>query len=190
MILTDGILGQMMEPLEFDFEPIDPKTLPPKDYTLGNAEKEGRERRVVRSYDLGSGGMEKHCFKLQAKFDQIEANEVRFEDYYLDGAEIVIVAYGSCARIAKSSVTLGHSQGIKIGLLRPITLWPFPTKVINQIASKVENILVAEMSLGQLIDDVKIAVEGKAKIHLHARPSGGIPTPEEILDKVKNILKS
>lgn len=187
MILADGLLGQMMEPLEFDFEMVDPKKLPEKDYVLGCAE--GRERRVVRSYDLRPGFLEKNTLRLGEKFQKIEENEVKFEDLQVDDAEIVLVAFGTCSRVCKAALSMGRAEGIKIGLLRPITLWPFPMKVLSKISKKVENILTVEMNLGQMVEDVRLAVEGKAKVFFHGRPSGGIPTAEEILDKVKEILK-
>ncbi|MCJ7508103.1 MAG: 3-methyl-2-oxobutanoate dehydrogenase subunit VorB [candidate division Zixibacteria bacterium] len=186
MVLADGVLGQMMEPLEFNFEPIDPKKLPEGEWALGNAE--GRERKVVRSYDLKPGGMEKHNWKLDKKYKEIEEKEVLYQTFSVEDADILIVAFGTCSRIAKSVLGLGRSQKLKIGLLRPITLWPFPTKILNQLTSKIKKILVVEMNLGQMLDDVKIAVEGKAEIGFHGRPAGGIPTPEEILDRVKQMV--
>jgi 2-oxoglutarate ferredoxin oxidoreductase subunit alpha len=187
MILADGLLGQMMEPIEFDFEMVDPKKLPEKDYVLGCAE--GRERRVVRSYDLRPGFLEKSTLRLDQKFQKIEANEVRFEAIQVDEAEIVLVAFGTCSRVCKAALALGRAERIKIGLLRPITLWPFPMRVLSEISKKVENILTVEMNLGQMVEDVRLAVEGKAQVFFHGRPSGGIPTAEKILDKVKEILK-
>lgn len=187
MVLADGLLGQMMEPIVYNFEPVDPKDLPEKDYTLGCAE--GRERRVIRSYDLRPGYLEKNTLRLGEKFKKIEENEVRYEDINLEGADIVIVAFGTASRVCKSAIPLGKEDGIKIGLLRPITLWPFPMKVLDQIADKVENILVVEMNIGQMVEDVKLAVEGKSIVHFYGRPSGGIPTTEEIFEQVKKILK-
>lgn len=186
MVLADGVLGQMMEPIEFDFEPVDPKTLPEGEWVLGNSE--GRERKVVRSYDLKPDGMEKHNWKLDKKYKGIEEKEVLYETFSVEDADILMIAFGTCSRIAKSVLALGRSQNIKLGLLRPITLWPFPTKVINGLASKIKKILVVEMNLGQMLDDVKIAVEGKAEIGFHGRPAGGIPTAEEILEKVKQMV--
>jgi len=187
MVLADGLLGQMMEPIVYNFEPVDPKDLPEKDYTLGCAE--GRERRVIRSYDLRPGYLEKNTLRLGEKFKKIEENEVRYEKINLERADIVIVAFGTASRVCKSAIPLGKEDGIKIGLLRPITLWPFPMKVLDQIADRVENILVVEMNIGQMVEDVKLAVEGKAKVHFYGRPSGGIPTTEEIFEQVKKILK-
>jgi len=185
MILADGLLGQMMEPIIFDFEPIDPDKLPSKDYTLGK--QDGRPRRVVRSYDLRPGYMEKHTWKLMEKYKEIEENEIRYETTMVDDADILIVAYGTCSRISKAAMSLGRKENLKIGLLRPITLCPFPMRVLNDLASRIKKILVVEMSAGQMIEDVKLAIEGKAQVFFHGRPSGAIPTEVEVLDVIKKI---
>ena len=185
MVLADGLLGQMMEPIEFDFEPVDPAKLPPKEWALGNAE--GRERRIIRSYDLKPGYLEKMTLKLLEKYNKIEEQEVKYEAVHTEDAEILLVAYGTSSRISKEALMLGRKEGIKVGLLRPITLWPFPTKILGELSGRIKKILTVEMSLGQLIDDVKLAVEGKSRVYLHGRPSGGIPTGEEVLEIIKNI---
>ena len=185
MILADGLLGQMMEPIQFDFEPIDPAKLPPQNYTLGK--QEGRERRVVRSYDLKPGFMEKHVWKLVEKYNQVEANEVKYETSMVEDADLLIVAYGTCSRISKAAMILGRKENLKIGLLRPITLWPFPMKILHELTSKIKKMLVVEMSAGQMIEDVKLAIEGKAQVFFHGRPAGGIPTEVEVLNVIKKI---
>ncbi|HVP35595.1 MAG TPA: 3-methyl-2-oxobutanoate dehydrogenase subunit VorB, partial [Terriglobales bacterium] len=177
MVLTDGLLGQMMEPIEFDFDPVDPSKLAVKNWALGNAE--GRERRVVRSYDLRPGYLEKMTLKLAEKYKEIEEKETKYEAVLVEDAEILLVAYGTSSRISKSALMLGRKEGLKIGLLRPITLWPFPSKIISELSERIRKILTVEMSLGQLVEDVRLAVEGKAKVYLHGRPSGAIPTGEE-----------
>ena len=187
MISADGILGQMMEPIEFDFEPIDPDTLPKPDWAIGDAT--GRERRVVKSYDLRVGAVEKQNWERNERFEAIRTNQVRYQLEYEEGAELIVAAYGSCARVAKSAVMMARSEGLKVGIMRPITLWPFPTEVLNELADKVENILVMEMNLGQMVQDVKLAVEGKARVHFYGRPAGGIPTSEEFLQKIKEAIK-
>jgi len=185
MVLADGLLGQMMEPIEYDFEPVDPDKLPPKEWTLGK--QNGRPRRVVRSYDLRPGYMEKHVWKLMEKYKKMEENEVRYEAIMVEDADLLIVAYGTCSRISKAAVSLGRKEDLKIGLLRPITLWPFPMKVLNDLASRIKKILVVEMSAGQMIEDVKLSIEGKAEVFFHGRPAGGIPTEVEILNVIKKI---
>jgi 2-oxoglutarate ferredoxin oxidoreductase subunit alpha len=187
MVLADGLLGQMMEPIEFNFEPIDPSKLPLKEWALGK--QNGRPRRVVRSYDLRPGYMEKHVWKLMEKYNKIEANEVRYEATMVDDADILIVAYGTCSRISKAALVSGKREGLKIGLLRPITLWPFPMKILNDLATKIKKILVVEMSAGQMIEDVKLAIEGKAQVFFHGRPAGGIPTEFEVLDVIRKIYR-
>lgn len=185
MVLADGLLGQMMEPIEYDFEPVDPATLPQPDWALGK--QDGRPRRVVRSYDLKPGFMEEHTWKLVEKYKKVEGNEVRYEASMVDDADILIVAYGTCSRISKATISLARKENLKVGLLRPITLWPFPAKVLNDLASKIKKILVVEMSTGQMIEDVKLAIEGKAKVFFHGRPAGGIPTEDDLLDVIKKV---
>ncbi|OQX91465.1 MAG: 3-methyl-2-oxobutanoate dehydrogenase subunit VorB [candidate division Zixibacteria bacterium 4484_95] len=186
MILADGLLGQMMEPLEFDFEPVDTSTIPEPDWVLGV--NEGRKRRVVRSYDLAPGKMEEFNLELDSIHSEVKANEVICETIETDDAELVLTGYGTSARVCKSAMALARKEGIKVGVIRPITIWPFPEKIFSEIADKVKNFLVVEMSLGQYIDDVKLSILGKAKIDLHKRPAGGIPVAEEILGVIKQIL--
>lgn len=185
MILADGLLGQMMEPIVYDFDPIDPEKFPPKDYTLGI--QDGRPRRVVRSYDLRPGYMETHVWKLMEKYKKVEEKEIRYETTMLDDAEMLIVAYGTASRVSKAAMTLARKDNLKVGLLRPITLWPFPSQALNDLASRVKKVLVVEMSAGQMIEDVKLAVEGKVEVLFHGRPAGAIPTEGEVLDVIKKI---
>jgi len=186
MVLADGILGQMMEPVAFDFEPIDPSSLPTPEWALRGGY--GDSRRVVKSYDLRPGAMEKWNFRLEEKYNQIVADESRFESKFTDDAEIILTGYGTAARICESAMMLGRNEGMKIGFIRPITLWPFPKKAFVDLADKVKKFLVVEMSLGQYFEDVQLSINGKAQIHLHKRPAGGIPTGEEVLEIVKQVL--
>lgn len=186
MILADGMLGQMMEPVELNYEPIDPKTIPSQDWWLTGCH--GRERRVVRSYDLAPGKLEEWNWKRwNEKYVPIMKNEQRYQEHYCDDAAIIVIGYGTCARVAGAAVRLAREQGIKAGLLRPITLWPFPKDILAKLSQRASDMLVVEMSMGQMIDDVKLATEGKIKVHFHGRPGGGIPTPNEILEKIKII---
>ncbi|MBD3170323.1 MAG: 3-methyl-2-oxobutanoate dehydrogenase subunit VorB [candidate division Zixibacteria bacterium] len=187
MILADGILGQMMEPVEFNFDPIDPNTFGPFDWTIGG-DASGRERRVVKSYDLKPGMLEKLNFERQAKFDKIEKEEAQWDGEGLDDCDLLIASYGSCSRISKSAAKLAREDGLKVGLLRPITLYPFPNAKFKEMGEKVKDILVVEMSLGQFVEDVKLATMGSAKIHFHGRPAGGIPSAEEVYEIVKQIM--
>ena len=186
MILADGILGQMMEPIEFDFDPIDPKSLREPDWALGD--HTGRNRRIVKSYDLGPGKMEAFNFELEKLYNEIAEKETRCETIQCEDAELILTGYGSAARVCKSTLALARKEGLKVGLIRPITVWPFPKKVFAQLAERTKKFLVVEMSLGQYIDDVELSILGKAKVDIHKRPAGGIPTPEEILAKVKNLM--
>ncbi|HBZ01839.1 MAG TPA: 3-methyl-2-oxobutanoate dehydrogenase subunit beta [candidate division Zixibacteria bacterium] len=186
MILADGILGQMMEPLEFDFEPIDPATFELPKWALRGSG--GAERRRVNSYDLRPSYMEKWNFRLEAKYQEIAANEIRYEATQIEDADIVLAAYGTSARICESALMLGRREGLKIGLVRPITVWPFPTQIFKDLSKRVKKFLVVEMSLGQFVEDVQLSINGKAEIYLHKRPAGAIPTGEEVLEITKKIL--
>jgi 2-oxoglutarate ferredoxin oxidoreductase subunit alpha len=186
MILSDGLLGQMMEPVEFDFEPIDPKTFSEPDWVLGI--QTGRERRVVRSYDLAPGRLEELNFELEKSLNDVEKNETICETIDIDDADLVLTGYGTAARACKSAMAIARKEGLKVGLVRPITIWPFPKKLFFDLADRVKNFLVVEMSLGQYIEDVQLSVLGKARIDIHKRPAGGLPTAEDIVRLVKQIM--
>ncbi len=186
LILTDGLLGQMMEPVEFSYEPIDPKSLPEKEWALSGCK--GRDRRVVRSYDLKPGKLEEWNLHRVKKYEEIRRKEQRFEAIECDDATLVIVAYGTCARVSSAAVKMARDKGLKVGLLRPITLWPFPVDVLADMSRKIEHFLVVEMSCGQMIDDVRLATECRSKIHFHGRPGGGVPTPPEIYKRIDEVI--
>ncbi|MHC4481914.1 MAG: 3-methyl-2-oxobutanoate dehydrogenase subunit VorB [Planctomycetota bacterium] len=183
LVLADGILGQMMEPVVLEKKPG--RKLPPKDWALTGAK--GREQNIVRSLWLKEGAIEQHNYELQARYEQVQKNEVICEQYEVDDAEIVVVAYGVAARIVRSAVNKARQEGIKAGWIRPITLWPFPTEQINNAADELRIFLTVEMSLGQMVEDVKLAVAGKAPVLFYGRPGGGVPTVDEILDKIKQL---
>jgi 2-oxoglutarate ferredoxin oxidoreductase subunit alpha len=191
VVLADGILGQMMEPVVFDRKPR--RKLPPKDWALTGAG--GRKQNIVRSLWLEEGVLEQHNYKLQAKYREVENNEVLCEQYEVDDvdstgspqAEIVVVAYGIAARIVRGAVSKARREGIKVGWIRPITLWPFPTEQISRAAEDFRIFLTVEMSCGQMVEDVKLAVAGKAPVLFYGRPGGGVPTVEQILEKIKNL---
>ncbi|MCX8110948.1 MAG: 3-methyl-2-oxobutanoate dehydrogenase subunit VorB [Syntrophorhabdaceae bacterium] len=176
IILGDGMLGQMMEPV--DFSDIKKPKDYPKDYILTGAEN--RPSRMVRSLLFDTKEEEEHNWKLYRKFQRIEANEVRCETFMTDDAEIVVVAYGIAARIAKGAIKRLRQENIKAGLLRPITLWPFPSKNIVELARYVNDFFVFEMSTGQMIEDVKLALSGRGHVNFYGRPGGVIPTPIEL----------
>ncbi|MHC4455951.1 MAG: 3-methyl-2-oxobutanoate dehydrogenase subunit VorB [Planctomycetota bacterium] len=183
LVLADGILGQMMEPIVLDKKPR-PK-LPPKDWAVTGAK--GRNQNIIRSLLLNEGTLEKHNYKLQAKYEQVQKNEVRCEQYAIDDAEIIVVAYGIAARIACSAANKAREEGIKAGWIRPITLWPFPKQQINNAADEFRIFLTVELSCGQMVEDVKLSVAGKAPVLLYGRPGGSVPTVDEILEKIKQL---
>lgn len=185
MILSDGMLGQMMEPLEFD-ENIKPQGIVPKPWAMTGALN--RPAQSIKSLYLGDGVLEALNTKLQKKYEHIRNTERRSEQHKCDDADIVLVAYGSMGRIARSSVDTLREKGIKAGLIRPITLWPFPYDEIKKVSGKAKKVLVIEMSTGQMIEDVRLAVENDRKIHFHGRTGGGIPTEEDIIGEVNKIF--
>jgi len=183
VILADGILGQMMEPIVFNKKPR--RKLPPKDWALTGAKD--REQNIVRSLWLPEGTLEKHNYKLKAKYEQVQKNEVICEQYEVGDAEIVVIAYGVAARIVRSAVNKARKEGIKAGLIRPVTLWPFPSEQIAKAADELSIFLVVEMSNGQMVEDVKLAVAGKAPVVFYGRPGGGIPTVDQVLERIKQF---
>ncbi len=186
MILADGILGQMMEPLTL--EPKPRRQLPAKDWALTGAKDRGQN--IVRSLWLGEGVLEELNKKLQARYREIEKNEVLCEEYLLDDAEIVIVAYGVVARIARAAVDRAREEGLPVGMIRPITLWPFPSQQISRAAEQFRLFLTVEMSSGQMLQDVQLAVAGKAPVLFHGRMGGGVPSVDELLGKIEELTVS
>lgn len=185
IILSDGILGQMMEAIEFkEYKPV--KKLGKKDWILDGAK--GRAPRCVFSLMQGPGVLEKHNWKLQEKFKQMES-EVRSETYLAEDAEILVCAYGIMGRISKAAVDLARESGIKAGLFRPVTLWPFDSKVASKLGKKAKKVLVVEQNLGQMVEDIKLAVEENSKVFFHGRPGGAVASKEEIFEKIKGLVK-
>jgi len=193
MILGDGILGQMMEPIiACRKSPVANRN--DKRLTISDKQKpwalsgcKGRKPNIIKSFALAEGALEQLNLKLQQKYKVIKNKEIRFEGLFLDDAKIVLVAYGTMARIAKSALSRLRLAGRKIGLIRPISLWPFPQKVFCPRNKKIKY-LVIEMSYGQMLEDVQLAVNGKAQVEFLGRSGGGIPSEEEIIGKVRGIL--
>ncbi|OGW94690.1 MAG: 3-methyl-2-oxobutanoate dehydrogenase subunit VorB [Omnitrophica bacterium RIFCSPLOWO2_12_FULL_45_13] len=185
MILGDGLLGQMMEPIQI--KSVEGRPLVDKPWALTGCK--GRQARFIRSLFLGDGALEEHNKKLQEKFNNIKKNEIRAETLNVKDADIILTAYGSVARIARAGMELGRAKGLKVGLIRPITLWPFPEKTIADISGKAKKFLVVEMSAGQMVEDVMLAVKGRAEVDFYGRMGGGIPTEEEILKKIEALVK-
>ena len=188
VILADGLIGQMMEKV----------VLPPYQPRRTNEEirKEcpwaslgrtaDRKRNVITSLELEPGPMEARNLALQEKYRTIEANEVRFENVGCDDADYLLMAFGSSARICQKAIEIAAEQGIKLGLLRPITLWPFCTEEIQRQLSHIKGILSVEFNAGQMVEDVKLAVEGKVPVHHFGRMGGIVPAPEEVVEAVKS----
>jgi len=185
MILVDGLIGQMMESIEID-RPYNKRTIPPKTYASNGTDRhEGRN--IINSVHLDPLKLEEHNKNLQKKYRQVIENEIKVETIDLDDAEYVIVAYGTSARIARSSMEMLKEQGIKVGMIRPITLWPFPYRIFDQIPAACKGIMVFEMSMGQMVDDVLIANQGRFKISFYGRSGGVVPEPEELVDAVTSF---
>lgn len=182
VILADGVLGQAMEPVVpvYRTPPRRPADWP----TTGAA---GRRPRVIKSLHLRPEDLELHNEELQAKYRAIEASEVRWASELLDDAEIVIVAYGTAARVARSAIRRARDGGLRAGLVRPITLWPFPSAPLAEIADRARGLLVVELSAGQMVEDVRLAVEGRAPVAFHGRSGGMIPTPDEVLAELRRL---
>jgi 2-oxoglutarate ferredoxin oxidoreductase subunit alpha len=187
MILSDGVIGQMMEKVVLPpFKPRRTDEEVIKECPWASTGKpKNRERVVITSLELKPEAMEKRNLALQEKYRKIQENEVRFEEQQMDDAEYAIVAFGSAARIAEKSVEIAREQGIKVGLFRPITLFPFPEKQIAELSKKVKGILVAEINAGQMVQDVRLAVNGAVPVEQFGRLGGIVPDPEEIVEALK-----
>ena len=180
MILTDGVIGQAMEPVSAAYR------LPernPAGWELTGAVD--RPPRVVRSLHLLPEELERHNKALQAKFARISEREVRWATEDLDDADIAIVAYGTSARIARTAIERARGLGMKVGLFRPITLWPFPSAALAELAPRLRAVVVVELSAGQLVEDVRLAIEGRTSVFLHGRTGGMLPTPGEVVEVLR-----
>jgi len=188
MVLADGMIGQIMEPVEI--EPRRPAAdLPAKDWATTGTASSGGRRRIINSLFLHPDELERHVLAIYRKYEEVEKNEVRCELHLCDDAEIVIVAYGTTARIARSAIAKCRRFGIRVGLLRPITLYPYPSGAFTPLLERVRNFLVVEMSMGQMIDDVRIAVAGRKPIAFYGRTGGIVPTVEEIVRQVQALAQ-
>ncbi|MCA1756598.1 MAG: 3-methyl-2-oxobutanoate dehydrogenase subunit VorB [Bacteroidales bacterium] len=185
MILSDGAIGQMMEKVWL--KPQKERNLKlPEWGTTGKTP--GRERNIITSLDLNPAKQEQFNHKLQAKYREMEKNEVRYEEFQCDDAEYLFVAYGTSARVCQKAIQLARAEGIKVGLLRPITLFPFPKKIIHERAGQVKGILCVEMSAGQMVEDVRLAVNGLIPVEHWGRMGGIVPTPEEAVENLKSKI--
>ena len=190
VILADGLIGQMMEKVVLPEQRtrLTDEEVIARCPWAANGKTAGRKPNIITSLELDPAEMEKRNIHLQAKYDEIEANEVRYEEINCEDAEYLIVAFGSCARIAQKTMELARAEGIKVGLLRPITLWPFPSKAIAERAKQVKGILTVELNAGQMVEDVRLAVECKVPVEHFGRLGGIVPDPDEVVNALKTKL--
>ncbi len=189
MMIGDGMIGQMMEPVEFP-DKIESPDLPPKDWAITGAK--GRKPQVVRSLFLDPYKLENSSWHLHEKYELMKKNEVRFEKYKVtDKNEIIIISYGTMARICQTAIDAVEAEGISVGLFRPISLFPFPQDEIyaEAIKKNIKEVLVIEMSTGQMVEDVERAVVGKKKVSFFGRTGGVVPSPEEVITQIKDMIR-
>ena len=184
VILGDGMIGQMMEPVEM---PEEIAELPEKPWATTGCAK--GERRIINSLYIEPDVMEKVNLRLQEKYNTIARNETRWEEYFMEDAEMVITAYGTTARIAKKSIKELRKAGVKAGLIRPITLWPFPAEAINKAAARAKAFLTVEMSCGQMVEDVRLAVAGRKPVYFQGTLGGFVPTTQGMVEEVLRLTK-
>jgi 2-oxoglutarate ferredoxin oxidoreductase subunit alpha len=185
VVLTDGSIGQMMEPAELP--PMQPLKTAVPDWAVAGIP--GRPRRILTSIYLDPPAEEVTNMRLARRWQTIQANEVRYKGYFLEDAQFLVVGFGSCGRVALSAVRAARAEGIKVGLLRPITVSPFPTAVLEQLTKQVENILVVEMNSGQMLDDVRLVAAGRKPVEFYGRMGGIMPFPDELLDEIRRMTK-
>ncbi|MBQ7033488.1 MAG: 3-methyl-2-oxobutanoate dehydrogenase subunit VorB [Clostridia bacterium] len=184
MIMGDGMLGQMMEPVEFGAK--EGRKLPEKTWAACGTDGK-RERNIINSLYIEAADLEKLVLERYERYKEVEKNEVKWEEYMTEDAEYIIAAYGTIARVAKTAVHALREEGIKAGLIRPITLWPFPSAAFANAAETVKGFLSVEMSMGQMVEDVRLAVNGKKPVEFFGRTGGIVPTPDEICDAVRKM---
>jgi len=184
MVAADGNLGQMMEPVEL--KESYPNPYDHSGWALTGAK--GREGHIITSIYLGADEMEEHIHKLYRKYAEMERDETRYEEFETSDAEVVIVAYGIVSRVVRSAVETLRQEGIKAGMVRPMTLWPYPKAVIRRLADQAKFFLACEMSMGQMVEDVQLSVEGLRPVYFYGRSGGNVPTPAEVVAQVKQRL--
>jgi len=183
IILGDGILGQMMEPVEFNHEA--PEELPVRNDALRGAK--GRPSRFIKTFTSDPAELEEINWSLFRRYELIKSDETACETFLVDDADLIVVAFGIAARIAKGAIKTVRADGLKVGLLRPITLWPFPDEAVKESAKVVKQFLVFEMNMGQMIEDVQLALEGRGEVSFYGRPGGVIPTPSEVARVISRL---
>jgi 2-oxoglutarate ferredoxin oxidoreductase subunit alpha len=183
MILTDGSIGQMMEPAELpEMRPV-----VRKDWDWATTGAIGRERRVLSSIYINPPLEEETNLRLMKTWQKVQANEIRYKEYYLEDAEFVVIGFGTAGRVALSAVRAARAQGIKVGLFRPISLNPFPYAMIDELAAKASAFLVVEMNSGQMLEDIRLAARGRLPIEFYARLGGIVPFPDEVLSEIQRV---
>ena len=190
LILSDGVIGQMMEKVVLPaWRPrhTDEEVIAQCPWATTGKTK-GRKPNIITSLELDSAIMEQRNIHLQAKYKEISENEVRFEEIACEDADYLIVAFGSCARIAQKSIEIAREQGIKVGILRPITLWPFPSKEIERLSHQMKGILSVELNAGQMVEDVRLSVNNGVKVEYFGRMGGIVPDPDEVVEALKEKL--
>ena len=193
MILSDGVIGQMMEKVQLaDYRPrmTDAEIAEKYGSWATTGKPASRNRNIITSLELDSGRQEKFNLKLIEKYKTISENEVRCEEFMMDDAEYMLVAYGSSSRICQKAIELARQQGIKVGLLRPITLYPYPTKIIQSHLSHLKGVMAVEMSAGQMVEDVRLAVNGAIPVEHYGRMGGIIPSPNEVVEALKRFISN
>ena len=185
MILADGTIGQMMEPISFEDAEVETYEKP---WALTGT-KCKRPHNIVNSLYLQPDQLEKTNFERYEKYKAVEESEAMWEEYMMEDAEICVVAFGIASRVAKNAVVAARAEGIKAGLIRPITLWPFPTEVLNKAADRVKGFVSVELSMGQMIEDVRLATQCKKPVALCNRCGGMIPSPDEVLESLRKAQK-
>jgi 2-oxoglutarate ferredoxin oxidoreductase subunit alpha len=185
MILGDGALGQMMEPVEFK----ERSAQPPEKPWAATGLRGRKTHNIINSLFLQPDLMEKHNHILQAKYVQIQAAETRWETLQTGDADIIVVAYGITSRIAQTAIGKARAAGVKVGMLRPITLWPFPSNPLVELCETAKAFVVFEMSAGQMVEDVRLAVNGTRPVYFHGRTGGMLPTPKELYEKIMTVAR-
>ncbi|MBN2158443.1 MAG: 3-methyl-2-oxobutanoate dehydrogenase subunit VorB [Spirochaetes bacterium] len=185
VILADAMVGQFQEPCRLT--PDHPVTMPEKPWALKG--RAGRKPQLLKSLYLGPGEQEAHNQDLQKKYREVERNEIMCEESLLNDADLMIVAFGTPSRIAKTAIRMAREKGMKVGLLRPITLYPFPSQQLHEHSERIRKILVVEMNTGQMLYDVKISAHKDADISFYGRPGGGVPFPNEVLDEIVKAME-
>jgi 2-oxoglutarate ferredoxin oxidoreductase subunit alpha len=185
LVLGDALLGQMMEPMVLPEEVVDPASLPRKPWATDGAK--GRPRNIINSLYIYPPDLERVNLRVHERYEKAAKNEVRFAEQDLDGADYALLAYGTAARIAVTAIGQARASGLAVGLFRPISLYPFPSQAIAALAERVKALLVVELSLGQFVEDVRLAVEGRCPVHFLGRSGGMVFTPTEVLEAVSNL---